>query len=376
MPQYDSQDSIEGTLIRGGTSKGLYVREEKLPADENERRALILELFGSPDPLQVDGIGGGISSTSKIMVVDEWTDEPADLAYDRGQVSVTEPKVGWDGNCGNLTSGVGVFAIHEGIVTAEEPVTEIKLYNRSTDTIVTQQIPVTDGEPLVYGDFSIDGVPGTGAKITSEFHDPSGNSTESLLPSGNTIDTITVRDRSVDVSIVDATSVITFVRASDFGLRGDERPDELSDMEDLMRLVDEIKLAAADHVGYDGKPHLAFISEPMSYECTIDKHVKKDDIDITSRIISLQPHHAHAMSGAMCLTAATQIPGTIPNEAYDGDPADGVTIGHPKGTLTLDVSAKMVDDQTVIESLTNYRTARPLMDGAVFHRDLSKVQGH
>lgn len=370
----DQQGTVTGKLIRGGTSRGFYVRDEELPEDEALRDELVLEVYGSPDPLQIDGIGGSKSHTSKLMTMGVPDDGRADVEYDRATVSVTEPIVDWSGNCGNLTSGVGVFAILDDMVAADEPVTELTLYNRSTDTFVTQQIPVSDGEPSVYGDYSIDGVPGTGAKITSTFHEPGGNSTGSLLPSGNAVDTLSVGDETIDVSIVDATNVIVFVRAADMGLRGDELPDELSAMHDFLEKVDRIKLAAAEHVDYDGKPHLAFVSEPTSYDCSIDARVDEAEIDITSRIISLQPHHAYAMSGAMCLATATQISGTIPNEKYDGDASNSVTIGHPKGTLTLDVEMGTTDGEISVESITNYRTARPILDGVAFYRRIGNLR--
>lgn len=374
-------ESLRGTLIRGGTSRGLFVREGVLPEDEPERSNIILELFGSPDPLQLDGIGGSHSHTSKLMIVGESEATDIDLRYTFAQVGIEEPSVNFDGNCGNLTSAIGLYGILEGLVDAEEPNTEIQLYNTNTDTNITQTIPITNGEPTVEGDYDIDGVPVKGARIDSQFHEPGGGVTGSLLPTGNVRDNFDVYGETIPASIVDAANPNVFVQASDLGLSGTELPADIASDERLLDKLELIRSIAAARLGFvdepseateesPGIPYIAIVSESQTYQCTTNKRVNSDEIDITARIMSNQsPHHAYAMTGAMCLAAATSIPGTIPAKVTSHDPKEGrVRIGHPKGTVTIGVESQDDGSETDIEWVSVGRHARLLMDGVIYHR--------
>lgn len=372
-----NQGSISGRYLRGGTSNGLFVQSKDVPVKKDLLDDLLMEIFGTPDPLQIDGIGGSKSHTSKFMSVGPSTREDTDIEYTFGQVGVNKPNVGWSGNCGNLTSAVGMFAILEDIVAPQEPITEVKLYNTNTNTFVTQNIPVVDGEPAVSGDYSIDGVPGTGPKIKSTFHNPAGRITGSVLPTGNPTTNLDIGDEEVTVSIVDATNLVVFVHAEDVNMDGAELPDEIDADEETIQKFEDIRSAAADYIGVENIPAIASIAEPMDYECSVDKSVKAEEIDITSRIISLQPHHAYAMTGAMCLGAAMVIPGTIPNKNAQLSEPGNVTIGHPKGTINIGVDTDETAEDIHINSITNYRTARPMMNSEVYFRydgRLSKLQ--
>lgn len=359
------QGYIEGTWIRGGTSNGLFVTKDQIPSDEKRLDELLLELFGSPDPLQINGIGGSKSHTSKFMAIERSDRDGVDVDYSYGQVSVNEPTVDRSGNCGNLTSAIGVAALLEGVVEPSEPVTQLTLFNTNTETIIEQEIPIIEGEPAVYGEYSIDGVPGTGAKITSRFQEPAESVTGSLFPTGNRVDTISLGDSEIEATVIDATNVNVFVRAEDVGFEGTELPDNI-DGTDELDLLNEVRASAANLAGFDGYPGIAFVSEPQSYETTGGENVSESDIDITARYISLQPHHAYAMTGAMALGAATQLEGTIPNEAFeDRTASEGITIGHPKGDIAVDVE---VTDEDHVREITNFRTARPISRNKVFYR--------
>jgi len=196
------------------------VRKEDLPLQPGDDlfEDLIFELFGSPDPLQVDGIGGSHSHTSKIMMITESDRDDADIEYTFGGVGIENRVIEWGGNCGNLTSAVGAFAIHENLVETTEPMTTVRLYNTNADGIVEQDVPVVDGTPQIYGDYHIDGVPGTGARVDSHFLDPAGGVLDSTLPTGNAVDKIDVDGETLEVSIVDVTNVVAYVRAADLGL--------------------------------------------------------------------------------------------------------------------------------------------------------------
>lgn len=381
LPETQLQGHIKGTLIRGGTSKGFFVHEHVLPPPGSVRDELVLELFGSPDPLQVDGIGGSHSHTSKLMIVSPSDRPGVDVDYTFGQVGVDKPVIDWSGNCGNLTSAIGVFAIREGLVDGAPHETDLTLYNTNTDTRIEQSIPMESGEPAIRGEYSVDGVPGTGARIDSTFLDPAGGVTGELFPTGQPINDLDVDGESIEVSLVDVANPNVFVRASDLGLSGTELPEVLGSDRGLvehverirahgcvaMGLVDDVETATAE---WPGIPQIALVSEPQAYETSVGGAVDPGTIDITARIFTTgTPHHAYAMTGAMCLGAAARLPGTIPNEcARNGDE---VTIGHPKGRITVGVD---IADNGV-SSVTVARTARPLMDGRVYFRPDGTLDG-
>ena len=373
------QGYVRGTLIRGGTSRGLYVTPDRLPPVGERRDEVLVELFGTPDPLQIDGIGGGNSHTSKVMIVDESDRPDADVEYTFGQVGIENATVDWSGNCGNLTSGVGVFALLSGLVGAESPETELRLYNTNTDTYVDQVVPTTDGEPAVHGEYHVDGIPGTGARIDSYFRDPGGSVTGRLLPTGDRRETVTVAGKDYPVSIVDAANPNVFLRARDLGLDGTELPDELADS-DLLDRLELIRGAACERLGLvddrrdavDDRPaipQIALVSDPQSFGTVSGGRVDGTDIDITSRIVTTgTPHHSYATTGAMCLAAATRLDGTIPAEfARETDELD-VTIGHPKGTITIGLETGTRAGDTTVERVRVGRTARLLADGRLFYR--------
>lgn len=382
------QGQVDGLLMRGGTSKGLFVQKEDLPIhpDHDLFEKFLLELFGSPDPLQVDGIGGSHSHTSKIMMVSSTDHDEADIEYTFGGVGVENPVVEWGGNCGNLTAAVGAFAVHKGLVEPTEPTTTITLYNTNANALIEQDVPVNDGTPRIYGDYHIDGVPGTGARVDSHFVDPAGGVLDAALPTGNAVDTIEVDGEPLDVTIVDVTNVVAHVRAEDIGMSGTELPEEMRNDPDLMDQFERIRGAVCAELGlvdepestlleYPIFPHLAIISEPQSYDCTVDKQVGADDIDITARVISMQdPHHAYAMTSGLCLGGATCIPGTIPNELVCNSEEEWTTIGHPKGTMSVGAIVDAGGDQPAVERVSIGRTQRPIMRGSAYYRYVDELK--
>ncbi|THE65974.1 protein FldA [Salinadaptatus halalkaliphilus] len=375
------QHGIDGCLIRGGTSKGFFTTPATMPADPEKRDELLLELFGSPDPLQVDGLGGSHTHTSKLMLVNDSDRPDADIAYEYAQIGISNPTVDWSGNCGNLVSAVGVYGILEGFVTPTEPTTTVRIYSENTDSIIEQDVPVVDGEPNPYGTYSIDGVPGTGARVQSRYLEPGGGILETTLPTGNATDELVVDGEPYEVSIVDATNVTVFLRASDLDLTGTESPADLEEDEEFLERLERIRGQACVTLGLVDEPadaleqrptmpFIAAVSEPQRYDTTVEATIDAADLDITARMVSTQrPHHAYATTGAMCLAAATRIPETIPAETARRT-GDAVRIGHPKGTMTIGVD----DDAGTINHVSIGRTARLLMSGTAFYRDLERVE--
>lgn len=377
-----TQGSVRGRLVRGGTSKGFFVRERELPeVDGDLLDTLVLELYGTPDPLQVDGIGGSHSHTSKLMIVRPSERDGVDVDYTFGQVAIEKPVVDWSGNCGNLTGAIGTFAIKEGLIEPSASPAEVTLYNTNTETVIEQTIPLDDGTPTPYGDYAIDGVPGNGARVDSTFLDPAGGVFGSLTPTDDLTETVTVEGEEYEVSLLDVTNPCVFVRADALGLSGTELPQKLSETPGLLDTIELIRGAVCERLGIveDAAaaqmerptiPFIAVVSEPQSYDCSVDKSVAAEDIDVTARIITTQtPHHAYAMTGAMCLAAASQLPGTVPNQVARGE-IDRVTIGHPKGTISVGVST---NDERV-ESVTVSRTAREIMHGTLFYRYVNGLE--
>jgi 2-methylaconitate cis-trans-isomerase PrpF len=370
------QGSVRGRLVRGGTSKGFFVRERELPdVNDDLLDTLVLELYGTPDPLQVDGIGGSHSHTSKLMIVRPSERDGVDVDYTFGQVAIEKPVVDWSGNCGNLTSAIGTFAIKEGLIEPSGSPTVVTLYNTNTDTEIEQTIPIEDGTPTPYGEYAIDGVPGSGARVDSTFRDPAGGVFGSLTPTDDLSETVTAEGEEYEVSILDVTNPCVFVRADAVGLSGTELPKEITETPGLLNTLELIRGAVCERLGLveeaaDAQmerptiPFIAVVSEPQSYDCSVDKSVAAEDVDVTARIVTTQtPHHAYAMTGAMCLAAASQLPGTVPNQVVREE-TNRVTIGHPKGMISVGVSA--TDER--VESVTVSRTAREIMQGTLFYR--------
>jgi 2-methylaconitate cis-trans-isomerase PrpF len=369
--------SIDGTMIRGGTSRGLFLHVDDVPTDETIREELVLELLGSPDPLQLNGVGGGKSHLSKVMIVGPSDRDDADVNYTFGQVSIREASVDWSRNNGNVSSAVGPYALFKGLVSPTEPETELTLYNTNTDTYVDQRIPIENGEPAIYGDYKIDGVPGTGAKIETTFREPGGAVTGDLLPMGEPVTTFDVDGREIEASVVDSGTLGVAFRAADFGLTGTELPDQLAANDEVLETIETVRNQIRAELGLENaqrsNPSAAIVSEPQSYDCSVDETVDADDIDITARYISLQPHHAASLTGSMSLSTSTRIPGTIPNEVVRSAEEPTVRIGHPKGTITLDADITRGDTPHV-NGVTFRRTMCPVFDGQVYYRYLGALE--
>ena len=220
--------NIPAMIIRGGTSKGVYLLKSDLPEECEKWDAILLKMMGSPDKKQIDGLGGSQSVTSKVAIVNKSERADADVDYTFAQVSVDKPIVSYKGNCGNISSGVGPFAIEKGLIDTKEGTTPVRIYNTNTDKIIVADVKTKNGEVVYEGDFGIAGVPGTASPIRLKFMDPAGTLGKGLLPTGHAVDVLEVPGfGTVEVSIIDAANPLVFARAKDLGLTGKELPDEL-----------------------------------------------------------------------------------------------------------------------------------------------------
>ncbi len=378
MPQ---QRRIRCVLMRGGTSRGLYVMRNELPQDPVLRDRVILAMYGSPDIRQIDGIGGADALTSKLAIIGPPTREDADVDYTFGQVSITAPLVDYAGNCGNISSGVGPFAIDEGLVDAVEPMTVVRVHQTNTDSIIVAEVPVAEGKAAVEGDYRIDGVPGSGAKIGMDFSGTAGAVTGQALPTGHARDVLDVEGMgSVEVSIVDAGNPVVFARASDLGLRGVESAPEIDADDALLDRIERIRGHAAQLIGMveDWQkaaevspyvPFIALVGPPQGYVSYGGQEtVTKEQVDFVSRLLfMMRMHKAYPITGTVSTGAAARIPGTIVHEvASVSTPGRAVRIGHPAGVVEVETEVEISESGPILRRALVGRTARRIMEGYIF----------
>lgn len=375
----NERKNIPAMIIRGGTSKGVYLLKSDLPSEREEWDALLLKMMGSPDKKQIDGLGGSQSVTSKVAIINPSDREDADVDYTFAQVSVDKPIVSYKGNCGNISSGVGPFAIEKGLVEVKEGTTSVRIYNTNTNKIIVADVKTENGQVVYEGDFSIAGVPGTASPIRLKFLNPAGTLKKGLLPTGNVIDKLEVPEfGSVEVSIVDAANPLVFVRAKDLGLTGKELPDELNADAEKLELLEKVRGMAAVKLGLiddykrsawdtPGIPKMTFVAEPEEYTNMDGKVIKKGEIDLLSRMMSMQKAHpSYAMTGAMCTAAAAVVKGSIVNQVCaDTMDTQFIRIGHPGGILECGVDYEETTEEPNIQDTFGFRTANLIMEGTI-----------
>ncbi len=361
--------------LRGGTSKALVFHKKDLPEDESLWNALFLRAMGTPDPKQIDGMGGAVSSTSKIAVVSPSSRADADVDYTFFQVGIGQASVSKNVNCGNISSCIGPFAIEEGLVAPVSPATTVRIYNTNTQKIIHAQVPIADGRPAVCGDASIPGVPGTGAPIKMTFFQPAGAVTGRLFPSGQPQNRFTLPDgREISGTLIDAGTAAVLVRAEEFGLCGAEGI-ELGEDRALLQQLEAVRGQAAVLCGLAKRwqdaqvcspaaPDIVLLSPPQSYERLGGGQVLAEEMSLCARCFCLSmPHRAFPVTTAIALGAAAFSPGTTAH-ALLGQPASGQTlrIGHMSGIFPVGI--EMQGAQIKCASLI--RTARRIMDGQIY----------
>jgi len=374
----DSLNSEDGeqarlpyVLMRGGTSKAVFLRGSTLPSVGSARDAVILSLFGSPDPRQIDGLGGADLLTSKLAIIDPPTRPDADLDYTFAQVSITEPVVDYDINCGNISAAVGAFAVDEGLVDVEGPVTTVRIHNTNTTSILLADVPIVDGTAAVEGSYSIHGVPGTGAPIALDFSRTAGGITGALLPTGNESDVLDTAIGPVEVSIVDLGNLAVFFTATAVGMTGTEGPDEFTD--EQLTTVTAVKEAAARmlHMAGDGLiPVPAIVSPPAPYiSYSTGEQVEREDVDLVARVVGGRPavlHKAYPGTLAACTGVAALIAGTTVQRVTEQQCTGEIRIGHTSGVMPTRAAASREGGAWRADQATYQRTARRLAEGTAF----------
>lgn len=374
---------VRCSIVRGGTSKAIFLMNNDLPADPEKREKLILAIFGSPSLRQLDGLGGADITTSKVAIIGPPTRPDADIDYTFGQVSMDEPFVDFGGNCGNISSGVAPFAIHHGLVNAVEPITTVRIHMTNTDNILIAKVHVKDGRPCVDGDCVIGGVPGTGSPIEMDWSDVTGSATGNLLPTGKPKEEIELDGKSYTVSIVDAGNICVYVRAQDFGLTGYETPAQINENKELSAKLEHLRGIACQRIGLVDtweeakiktpyQPFLVLLAPPSDYDTYTGQHVAAADTDLVVRCsVMLSIVKAFPGTGTACTGCAARIKGSL---VYDmlgetGRQKQILSIGHPTGTIQVISIAE--DTKEVVPKMKKVafiRTARVLMDGITYVR--------
>ena len=370
------------SIIRGGTSKGVYILKDDLPSNKEEWDPLLLRLMGSPDQKQIDGLGGSQSVTSKVAIISKSSNPEADVDYTFAQVSIDKPIVSYKGNCGNISSGVGPFAIEKGLVKAKKGITTVKVFNTNTQKLIIEEVQTPDEKVEYFGEFSIAGVPGTSSPIKLKFINPSGTLGNGLLPTNNPIDILEIPNfGNINASIIDCANPLVFIKAKDVGLTGRENPKEINSNEKILELLEIIRGVAAFKLGIiddykksswssPGIPKMTFVAESDDYITSDGKEVKKENFDLLSRMMSMQKAHPnYAMTGAMCTAAAAIIPNSIVNQVISKNcDTQFIRIGHSGGVLECGVAYKENGNNPIIDDTFGFRTANLLMEGIAYIR--------
>jgi probable AcnD-accessory protein PrpF len=391
MPQ--PQLRIPATYIRGGTSKGVFFRLQDLPQScqvpGRARDRLFQRVIGSPDPYSahIDGMGGATSSTSKCVILSKSTRPDHDVDYLYGQVSINTDFVDWSGNCGNLSTAAGAFAIHAGLVDASRipgngtgsGTCVVRIWQANIGKTIIAHVPITNGQVQETGDFELDGVTFPAAEIVLEFMDPSddGDDGGAMFPTGNLVDTLDVPGvGSFPATMISAGIPTVFVNAADIGYQGTELREDINNDPAQLERFEKIRVAGALRMGLiqtpeealkrQHTPKIAFVSPPKSYTASSGKAIEAGDVDLLVRALSMGKLH-HAMMGtcAVAIGTAAAVPGTLVNLAAGGGEREAVRFGHPSGTLRVGAQAQLVDGQWQVTKAVMSRSARILMEGWV-----------
>ena len=383
------QIKIPATYIRGGTSKGVFFKLDDLPAScqrpGKARDKLFMRVIGSPDPYaaHIDGMGGATSSTSKCVILSKSSQPDHDVDYLYGQVAIDKAFVDWSGNCGNLSTAAGAFAIHARLIdpsrVPDNGTCTVRIWQANIQKTIIAHVPVTNGEVQETGDFELDGVTFPAAEIVLEFLDPSDDGEEggSVFPTGNLIDELEVPDvGTFNATLISAGIPTVFVNAEDIGYTGTELRDDINNDPEQLDRFEKIRIAGALRMGLittpeeaqqrQHTPKIAFVAKPKDYTASSGKQIAASDIDLLVRALSMGKLH-HAMMGtcAVAIGTAAAIPGTLVNLAAGGGEREAVVFGHPSGTLRVGAEAAEENGAWVAKKAIMSRSARVLMEGWV-----------
>jgi 2-methylaconitate cis-trans-isomerase PrpF len=372
---------IPAVFARGGTSKALIFHARDLPADRAARDALFIAAMGSPDPhgRQLDGMGGGVSSLSKVCIVGPPTRPDADVDYTFGQVQIRDAVVDYSGNCGNMSSAIGPFAVDEGLVRAGEGAeASVRIHNTNTRKVIRSTFPVAGGRSVEAGELAIPGVAGTGAPVRLDFLDPGGAVTGRLLPTGQAAQLLDVPGvGTIEVSMVDAANPCVYVEAAAFGLIGGELPDALEASPGLLERLAAVRLQASIAMGIAASieearskrvvPFVALVAAPRETRTLDGTTLPADAADVVVRMISSgQPHRALPLTGSLCTAVAAQLPGSLVQRVARQGRGGSLRLAMPSGVIHVDAAVEADGAGWRAVQGSFFRTTRRLFEGSVW----------
>ena len=367
-------------VYRGGTSRGLFFHEKDLPNDEELRKHIFLKGIGAEDTSHVNGLGGGTSHTSKVVIIDKSNKPGADVDYTFVQLGIGNDIVDMEGTCGNLMAAVGAFAIDEGlkIVSKESKDTNVVVWNTNIDKYLNIRVPLHKGEAKVNGEYEISGVKDSGAKFIVDIENPSGGKTGKALPFGAS-DFLQLKTREYEYTFCDIVNPFVFVNASSLSINNSESNEEIMTQSQVMQELENIRGSVAVKSGlapniqkakevYIAIPKIAIVSEPKNYQTSSGKLIKKEEYDILARMVSVgKMHKTFAVSGLLNLAGACLLKGTVPNKVSRLQPIgeeQTVRIGHPEGIINIRVQKNSEEEKINFVGLE--RTARRIMSGNLY----------
>lgn len=387
MANFAPQIAVKATYMRGGTSKGTFFKLADLPercqTPGQARDNFLLRVVGSPDPYgkQIDGLGNGSSSTSKVVILSKTDVADHDVNYLFGQVAIDKAMIDWSGNCGNLTAAVGSFAIANGLVDAskvpQNGICEVRIWQQNIRKTIIAHVPMTDGQVQETGDFELDGVTFPAAEVKIEFIDPV-DSDGDMFPTGNLIDKLNVPEiGEFDVTMINAGIPTIFLNAKDLGFTGTELQKDINSNQEILAKLEKIRAHGAVKMGLitelteaqtrQHTPKIAWVAPPADYTASSGKAVKAGDIDLLARAMSMgQLHHAMMGTASVAIGTAATIQGTLVNQAAGGKALSEVRFGHPSGTLLVGGESSQVDGKWQAKKVSMSRSARRLMVGEVY----------
>ena len=383
---FKPQIKVPATYMRGGTSKGVFFNLTDLPKPAQvageARDNLLLRVIGSPDPYgkQTDGMGGATSSTSKTVILSKSEQADHDVDYLFGQVAIDKAFVDWSGNCGNLTSAVGAFAISNGLVdknrVPDNGIAIVRVWQANIKKSILVHVPMTNGEVQETGDFELDGVTFPAAEVKLEFVDPA-DGDGALFPTGNVVDDLEVPDvGTLKATMINAGIPTIFINAEDIGYTGTELQDDINNDDAALKKLETIRAYGAVKMGLINNineaqarqhtPKVAFVAKPVAYNASSGKHIEAGSINLLVRAMSMgKLHHAMMGTAAVAIGTAAAIDGTLVNMAAGGGALSEVNFGHPSGTLKVGAEAKKINGDWQVTKASMSRSARVLMEGVV-----------
>ena len=385
--RHPAQIRIPATYMRGGTSKGVFFRLADLPVAAQQpgpaRDALLMRVIGSPDPYakHTDGMGGATSSTSKCVIIGPASVPDHDVDYLYGQVAIEQAFVDWSGNCGNLSSAVGPFAIANGFIdparVPRDGICTVRIWQANIGKTIVAHVPVSDGQVQETGDFELDGVTFPAAEIVLEFLDPAEDDGEggSMFPTCKLVDDLDVPGvGTLKATMINAGIPTVFVNAADIGLAGTELQPEINGDSARLAMFEAIRAHGALRMGLikdlgeaatrQHTPKIAFVAPPQPYVASSGKRI--EEAEVLVRALSMgKLHHAMMATCAVAIATAASVPGTLVNQAAGGGPRESVRFGHPSGTLRVGAKAEFKEGQWSVTKAIMSRSARVLMEGWV-----------